>query len=290
MDERDWLILKVLYEKKNITKTALQLYISQPALTKRIQHIEKEFRLVIIERGKRGVQFTPQGEYLAKCADEVLSRFQNIRENVINMSEEVAGTLRLAVSNYITLHKLPKLLMLFREKFPQVDFKVTTGWSREVFNLVYNHDVHIGIVRGNYQWSDAKLLLFEENLCITSREEIKLSDLPSTPRIDYGTDPALKTIIDNWWSRTFSRPGIVGMEVDKGETAKEMVMNGLGYGILPSVLVDQNTDLFKITLMDEKQEPIVRETWMFYHEKSMEMKLISEFVRFVQGLDFIHDL
>ncbi|MDN4073087.1 LysR family transcriptional regulator [Fictibacillus terranigra] len=290
MDERDWLILKVLYEKKNITKTALQLYISQPALTKRIQHIEKEFKLVIIERGKRGVQFTPQGEYLATCADEVLSRFQNIRETVINMSEEVAGTLRLAVSNYITLHKLPKLLMLFREKFPQVDFKVTTGWSREVFNLVYNHDVHIGIVRGNYQWSDAKLRLFEENLCITSREEIKLSDLPSTPRIDYGTDPALKTIIDNWWSRTFSRPGIVGMEVDKGETAKEMVMNGLGYGILPSVLVDQNTDLFKITLMDEKQEPIVRETWMFYHEKSMEMKLISEFVRFVQGLDFIHDL
>ena len=51
MDERDWLILKILYEKKNITKTAQSLYISQPTLTKRIQQIEKEFDLTIINRG-----------------------------------------------------------------------------------------------------------------------------------------------------------------------------------------------------------------------------------------------
>ncbi|SDM84918.1 DNA-binding transcriptional regulator, LysR family [Fictibacillus solisalsi] len=290
MDERDWLILKALYEKKNITKAAYQLYISQPSLTKRIQHIEKEFNTVIIERGKRGVQFTPQGEYLAKCADEMLLNLQTIRETVLNMSEEVTGTLRLAVSNYFTLHKLPKLLKLFRKKFPLVDFKVRTGWSRDVFNLVYNHEVHIGIVRGDYQWSDAKCLLFEENLCITSRDEIKLVDLPASPRIDYGTDPALKAIIDNWWSRNFSGPGTIGMEVDKGETCKEMVINGLGYGILPSVLVDQHQELHKIKLLDEDNQPIVRKTWMLYHEKSMEMNLISEFVRFVQTLDFLQDL
>ena len=41
MEDRDWLIIKVLNEQKNITKTAQALFISQPYLTTRIRHIEK---------------------------------------------------------------------------------------------------------------------------------------------------------------------------------------------------------------------------------------------------------
>lgn len=290
MDERDWLILKVLYEKKNITKTAQSLYMSQPSLTKRIQQIEKEYKLAIVSRGTRGVQFTPQGEYLAKCADEMLDRLRQIKETVLNMDQEVSGTLRLGVSNYITRHKLPRLLKLFREQFPKVNYKVTTGWSREVFNLVYNRDVHIGIVRGDYHWSESKLLLFEEKICITSKEKIELRDLPSLSRIEYETDALLKTMIDNWWSGTFSQPPLIGMEVDKGDTCKEMVMNGLGYGILPSALVEDHQDLYRINLKDEKGKPLVRKTWMLYHQESLEAKVIKEFVQFVGKLDFKHNI
>ena len=286
MDDRDWLILKVLFEKKNITKTAQSLYISQPSLTKRIQQMEKEFKVTIIERGSKGVQFTPQGEYLAKCADEILNRIREIKERALNLEEEVVGTLRLGVSNYITQHKLPRLLKLFRERFPNVEYKVITGWSGEVFNLVYNHDVHIGIVRGDYQWSDSKLLLFDENISVVSKEKIELQELPKYPRIDYGTDILLKGVIDHWWSGTFSHPPLIGMEVDKADTCREMVMNGLGYGILPSVLVENDKDLYKINIQDEKGEFLVRKTWMFYHEQSLELKLVSEFVRFVEEIDF----
>ncbi|MGE7664473.1 LysR family transcriptional regulator [Ureibacillus composti] len=290
MDERDWLILKILYEKKNITKTAQSLYISQPTLTKRIQQIEKEFDLTIINRGVKGVQFTPQGEYLAKCADEMLDRLLNIKETVQNMSQEVRGTLRLGVSNYITRHKLPGLLKLFREKFPLVNFKVTTGWSREVFDLVYNRDVHIGIVRGDYHWSESKELLFKESICITSKEKIELQDLPSLPRIQYDTDAILKTLIDNWWSGVYSNPPLIGMEVDKADTCKEMVLNGLGYGILPSALVEGERDLHRIEIKNEEGEPIERKTWMFYHDDSLEMKVVKEFVEFIKEIDFIHDI
>jgi DNA-binding transcriptional LysR family regulator len=285
MDEHDWLILKVLYEKKNITKTAQSLYISQPSLTKRIQQIEKEFQLAIVNRGTKGVQFTPQGEYLAQCADEMLNRLQQIKDTVLNMDEEVSGTLRLGVSNYITRHKLPRLLKLFRKQFPKVNYKVTTGWSRDVFNLVYNRDVHIGIVRGDYQWPESKMLLFEENICITSLEKMEFRDLPSLPRIEYETDALLKTMIDNWWSREFSQPPFIGMEVDKADTCKEMVLNGLGYGILPGVLVEDYQNLNRINLTDEKGNPLVRKTWMLYHEKSLEAKVIKEFVQFVRELD-----
>jgi DNA-binding transcriptional LysR family regulator len=142
MDSRDWMILKVLHEYKNITKTARHLYMSQPALTNRLQHIEQEFGVRIVERNRRGVIFTPEGEFLAKCADEMLLKQRQIQEQVLNMNREVVGTLRLGVVNSFTRNQLPPLLKQFKDLYPNVEFKVITGWSREVYQSLCNHEVH----------------------------------------------------------------------------------------------------------------------------------------------------
>lgn len=57
MDERDWQIISLLYKNKNITKTANNLYISQPALTGRIKQIEQDLGVSILTRSNRGVEF-----------------------------------------------------------------------------------------------------------------------------------------------------------------------------------------------------------------------------------------
>lgn len=68
-----------------------------------------------------------------------------------------------------------------------------TDFSSEIAHLIYNQDVHVGFVKGEYGWKEQKLLLFEEELCIASKEKIAIDDLPSLQRIDYRTDPLLKT-------------------------------------------------------------------------------------------------
>lgn len=131
---------------------------------------------------------------------------------------------------------------------------------------------------------------FEENICGTSNEEIELKDLPLLPRIQYETDATLKAVIDNWWTGTFSAPPLIEMEVDKADTCKEMVLNGLGYGILPSVLVEDQSELCRINIKNEKGKPLVRNMWMFYHNESLEMKVVKEFVEFVEKLYFKNDI
>ena len=144
--------------------------------------------------------------------------------------------------------------------------------------------MHIGIVRGDYHWQESKQLLFEEDISVASTEKIELADLPHLPRIEYAMDPLMRMLIENWWSRTFSQPPLIGMEVDKGDTCREMVINGLGYGILSSALVEKDRDLHRITVRDEQGAPIVRQTWMFYRESALETKMVREFVRFADGL------
>jgi len=285
MEDRDWLILKLLFEQQNITKTAQALYISQPTLTTRLQQIEKEYGVKIVQRGRRGVQFTPEGEYLAKCADEVLVKLRQIHEHVSNMNNKVAGTLRLGVSNYFTTNKLPGLLKRFRSEFPDVEFKVMTGWSKDVYSMIYNHDVHIGFVRGSYEWGGSKQLLFDEPVCVASSRPVALDELPSLPRIDYQTDPLFKALIDSWWAENYVEPPHIGMVVDRGETCKKMVMNGLGFAILPRLVIEDAQELYTLDLTDTSGNPISRSTWMFYHEESLHLNMVKAFVRFVEKLD-----
>lgn len=284
MEERDWLILQVLYEQKNITKAAQVLFMSQPALTARLQQIEKEFNIKIVLRTSKGVHFTPQGEYLVKCSAEVLLKLRKIKEQVLNLDTAVAGTLRIGATSYFTMHTLPPLLKQFKEQYPNVEFKVTTTWSKDVFSLVYNQEVHIGFISSDYGWQDRKHLLFTEPIYAASLAPLNINDLPHLPRIDYHSDSLIKGMIDKWWRENFTQPPMISMEVDRLATCKEMVKHGLGYGILPSRMLN-DVDLHTIMLTDKDQKPVIRKSWMIYYEESLQLNVIRAFVRFVEQTD-----
>ncbi|MFP7485354.1 LysR family transcriptional regulator [Priestia filamentosa] len=288
MDNRDWLILHTLFHEKNITKTGKILYIAQPTLTKRLKQIETELGVKIVDRGIKGVQFTPQGEYIAKRAEEVLHIFREIKEDIDNFNHSVSGTLRLGVSNFISKYKLPILLKLFKEQYPDVEFQVDTGYSKDIFNLVYTQSSHIGFIRGEYSWPDQKHLLFEEELCIASKHPIQLDKLPHLPRIDYRTDQLYKQLVENWWTEHYSEPPYIAMSVDQGDTCKEMVLNRLGYAIMPSLFLRDIEDIHKIHLKDKEGKKITQKTWMFYYNESTELNVVSAFVDFIKELDVYH--
>ncbi|WP_052398680.1 LysR family transcriptional regulator [Geomicrobium sp. JCM 19039] len=170
MNLRDWEIIHALYERKNITRAARTLFISQPALTARVKQIEEYFGCQIILRERRGIQFTPEGEYLAKQAVNVLKQQEQIRSDVLSMKDNLGGTLKLGASNFFSKYKLPKILGDFRKIYPNVEFQVLSGWSEDIYRKMADRDVHVGFIRGDYPWRGRRDVLFEETLCVASTE------------------------------------------------------------------------------------------------------------------------
>ena len=82
MRDFDWNILSTLYKTKNITKAAELLYITQPTLTRRLQQIEDELGAVLILLTNKGVTFTPEGEYAARKASEILNAINSIKSTI----------------------------------------------------------------------------------------------------------------------------------------------------------------------------------------------------------------
>jgi len=286
MENKDWGILLTLYDEKNITKAAQILYMSQPALTSKIKHIEQELGVQLIFRDARGIRFTPEGNYMVKKATEMVAQFEIIKNELSGFSNELSGTIEICASHYFTMYRLPKILKLFKQKYPDADFKVMTDWSKNLFSIVNSKKAHIGFVNIDYGGCEQMHMLYEEPVCVTAMEPFELKELVKLPRIEYKRDYILKMQIDKWWRNNFSAPPLISMYVDKITTCREMVSYGLGYGILPEFIIRDIPDIHKAYLFDKNGAKITRKTWMIYNEVDVSLPILPIFIEFVKNMQF----
>lgn len=285
MNFQDWEMLATLHATKNITHAAQSLFLSQPTLTSRLKKLEDHYGVQLIIRKRRGIMFTPEGLKLAEHAKYMLQEQRQIEEKLNNMKDHVAGTLRVGVSNFFALNKMPKLLHLFKQKHPDVECQVVTGWSSEMHRLLLNHDVHIGFIKGDYPWQEKKEVLYEEDICIAAPWPFTWEELPRLPRIDYYTDGNMRNTIDRWWFNNYKENPYVNIQVNQVETCKEMIINKLGYAILANLVVHPYPELTVKTLHSPSGDPITRKTWMYYHAESLQLNIVQAFVSFIRTLD-----
>lgn len=280
METKDWRILSILYEEKNITKAAHRLYISQPALSYRIQQIEREFGTSIVIRGKKGVEFTASGEEIALYAKRMELELQKIKDRVSDSEHYVKGVLRLGASSTFAHYKLPELLKQFVTKYEHVDINVQTGWTSEILQHLQKEEIQIAIVRGDIEWGEEKHLVYTEPIQIVSKRDITLEDLPNMTRINYKTDLSLKVILNNWWNSRYKLNPPTTMEVDNIQTCKELVKKDLGYAILPSICLQESDQLKTVPLIGNDGEIILRNTWIICRKELLNLSIIREFVNF----------
>ncbi|MCY9669979.1 LysR family transcriptional regulator [Paenibacillus alginolyticus] len=295
MNEQDWSLLDSIYEEQNITKAAERLFISQPALTYRLQQIEQEFGIKVFNRTGKKITFTLEGEHLIHYAKKMLLELRRTKDYLANLhAHEVRGTLRIGASSNFSLYKLPAILKHFVELYPNVQIHLNTGLSSDIFRLLQNDEVQIAFIRGDYQWIEEKYLINEERICVISKHPIELEELPKLPRIHYQigavkskikfkTDPFLSKSIDTWWQEQFRSPPQMTMQVDSVETCKELVKHGLGYAIIPRICLTKEDDLHTIDLTRNDGQFLLRKTWMIYRESAMELASLNQFVNDVKS-------
>ncbi len=148
MTDQDWKIITTLYSTSNITRTAGILYTTQPTISKRLQQMEQELGVRLVERNSKGVHFTPEGDFVAEEGRKILQKISTIRESVLKISNGHTGKIRLGITNSMGRYILPPLLNLYKKKYPRVDFEFSTGVTSEVSAMLENHHSHVGFIRG----------------------------------------------------------------------------------------------------------------------------------------------
>ncbi|WP_066059869.1 LysR family transcriptional regulator [Robertmurraya korlensis] len=283
-------LLSVLATEMNMRKAAERLFVSQPALSQRLQTIEKEWGTKLFIRSQKGLTLTPAGELVIDFANEVLGKEEKVKEAIHGLDTEVYGTLKIAVASIVGQNWLPKVLKKYMNRYPHAKIALITGWSSEISKALYEDQAHIGIIRGTPEWKGVKMHLFEDSLylvdkVITSPEQVMETDRPF---IQFKSDSNYFQEIQDWWYRNFQTSPKRTLVVDQIETCKQMAINGIGFAILPAITLNQmDKDIFKIPLLDEAGMPLKRDTWLMGYESSFQLKQVQAFVEIIK--EFINE-
>lgn len=274
-------LLSVLAQEMNMRKASERLFVSQPALSQRLQTIEKEWGTKLFIRSQKGLALTPAGEQVIDFVNEVLKKQEKVRETIYSLQTGVSGTLKIAVASIVGQNWLPQVLKKFIDRYPQVKLSLVTGWSSEILNCLYDDQVHIGIIRGTPDWKGVKVHLFDDPLYLVDREITSPDHILETDRpfIQFKSDSNYYQEIQDWWMKKFKTSPKRTVVVDQIETCKQMAFNGIGYAILPGItLTKSEQDIFKIPLLNESGEPLKRDTWLLGYESAFQLKQVQAFV------------
>lgn len=281
MNQKDLLLIKTLFEEKNITHTAKRLFISQPAISDRLQRLEAELNCVLIVRQPRGISFTSEGEILYQYALNHLKDYEQLKTTLNSDKDTTRGVLKIGCSNIFSKYKLPPLLSKFMKLYPQIDVSMRSGYSHNRFKDFLEGNIHVCIARGNHHWQEKKTLLWEEPLCLFNKDMVEVSQLPDMSYIHYITDPLLQSVLDEWWYSLFSKPPKTIIEVDAMDTALKLVQQGIGYTLLSQSCTIDTPNLYVAPLFYKSSQPIMRSTYMYYRNNYNQFAATKAFVDFI---------
>lgn len=282
MDTKDFLLLKILYEEKNITYTAKRLFMTQPALSERIKRLEKEFNCSLIIRQPRGIAFTSEGEQLYAYTQQADLAYQAIKKQLVATGTEIRGTLRLGCSNVFAKYHIPHILSAFSQTYPHIDINMYSGLSYRLYRRFLEGDLDLTIVRGPHDWSEHQLQLMNEPFCLFNKTELDVSQLPHYPYIHYQTDPNLQQTLDDWWYANYQAPPKVSIVVDDIDTCVKLVRQGLGFTLLTESCSQDAPELITYPLHNKDGEPLRRNTTLYYRHNYEAMTPVKAFVDFVK--------
>ena len=111
-------------QQRSFSRAAAQLRLTQPAISKRISALERHLDTALFDRIGRAVVLTQTGAHLLASALKVLQRLKDAETAVRNANGQVDGTLVIATSHHVGLHRLPEVLRSFSAAYPSVQLNI----------------------------------------------------------------------------------------------------------------------------------------------------------------------
>ncbi len=277
MDEKDFELLRVLDETKNITRAAEVLYITQSALSKRIRSIEQELNVELMTRSRQGIHFTPAGERVLKHCKAAEEELACLRGDLDAMGGEICGTLNAGISVNYSIFCLPDVLAAYHKKYPKVRLNISTGHSRAIYRQLVEGSLDVAILRGEYPWEGVRFLLSQENICLVYAEENRDRPLNSYLYISHKTDISLSALMTRWMHENGLSLQTGGFCVDSVTACAEMVERGLGWALLPEIALRDFKGIIRPCTF-ENGEAFVRRTHIFCQSNAADLPQVQAFL------------
>ncbi len=250
--------------------TAEALYVTQPAVSKRLASLEAELGTPLIDRVGRNLQLTQAGKTLQPKAQAIVLDVERAKKSIVDLAEGVRGELKVATSHHLGLHKLPPVLRRYCAKYPEVNLQFEFLDSEIALDRVAKGLCELAVITlppkcpdaliVNHLWTDKLTFVTHINSSLPTNTTLKtLSQEPAIlPDLNTYTGRLIKSCFDQHHLSLS-----LNMATNYLETIKMMVSVGLGWSVLPKSMLEDHT--LKIIQVEKVQ--LARELGVVQHSK-----------------------
>ncbi|WP_019518631.1 LysR family transcriptional regulator [Faucicola boevrei] len=246
----------------SISQAADKLFITQPAVSKRIKNLEDEFNVTLFDTVGRGIIPTQAAHDLMPHARRWLDDYDNLKINLKNRQQSVSGKLVIGTSHHIGLHHLPAVLKQFIQNYPTVQLEVHFVDSEQAHKAVLDGDLSMAFLtlppvydkRLNYHtlWSDPLHFVTGTLSSLAQKSNVTLELLANYPAIL----PAANTFTSQITLSEFAKHNLkpyATMSTNPLESIRMLVSVGLGWSVLPETLISSDLQIVSMNEPIEMQ-------------------------------------
>lgn len=249
-------------EANSLTGGAEASFLSLPAASTRIKHLEESIGAKLLYRSSHGVTLTPPGQAFAHHARLVLNQIEQLRGDLQEYAQGLKGHLRVSASTTAITEFLPPVLRQYLATHPDINIDLRERMSNDIVRAVTEGATDIGIISGLARTEalqsrpyrdDRMVLAVPRGHVLAEKGSVDFGDTLDYEHVGLHEASAIHTFLHQR-ARELHRNVRLRIQVGNFEAACRLIEANAGVGLLPNSAARrhaQNMDIRLVPLNDE---------------------------------------
>lgn len=269
-----------LTERLNYRKTAEDIHIAQPALSRQIMQMEEELGVMLFNRHKRKVELTEAGIYFRDESRRILEDFERVFQQTAQIYKGEGGEIRIAHSSSSMQFLLPAILARIQKEIPLMQTVLIESTNVYEINALLNRTIDVGFgpnmivpkeINARTLYAENFVILLPQNHWLSHENFHSLNQLANENFILPSRSES-SGYVESIEALCQSHGFIPKVAYQSGNTntVLRLVEAGVGVSIEPkSALSGQNMNVKHIELTDISAKSEMRMVWLRGREKEL---------------------
>ncbi|MDD2555925.1 MAG: selenium metabolism-associated LysR family transcriptional regulator [Syntrophaceticus sp.] len=282
-----------IVEKKSLTKAAHALHLTQPAVSKQLNSLEKLYGISLLHRTSRYVNVTEAGKIVYDYSKQILAKVNESKVAVQALQKELSGSLVLGASTIPGEYILPAALGRFQELHPQVIAKLEIADSTEIGQLIMDAKLEAGMIGAlldnpllcqEHIADDELVVIAASQHHLADERSIILENILEEPLIVREAGSGTQLVIESKLKEKDITPDRLNVRLELGSTAAVVnaVAAGLGISLVSRFAVKNRINSEDIAVLDIEDLPLERGLYFVTRRDQVISPLVESFYEFLK--------
>ena len=281
--------LLLVAEKRNFTRAAQALSLTQPAVSHHISQLEQELGVRLFVRGNGDLMLTPEGETVLRYVRRMKALEKKMAEELQEAGRRLTR-LRIGITHTAESSIVAEVLARYTNENPGISITIVTDNINNLYDMLENFELDLAVVEGRSTRPELSALMLDTDYLVCVLANTHPLSRSSMITLDEIRQEKLILRLPNSETRVRFESALAAigesivdfrviLEVDNVATIKDLIRKNLGISILARSACMDELRKGKLTALPIENLSMTREINMVYHKDFEHTDLLQEITK-----------